>query len=232
MLILAIDTTTKISGVALYSLENGLLGEINLNSGKNHSENIMVVVDNLFKLTNVLPNDIDKIAVSTGPGSFTGIRIGVAVAKGLGYSLKKEIVGINELDVIANLSGRVHGNMQVMAMIDARKERVYYGKYKEINGKLTLISNYLDGELREILKYEKDKKTLFLGDAAHQYKSIISEIMGENAVFYSKALSIPRGAVVAELSIEKKSDNLMTLEPFYISKTQAEREKSIKENRE
>ena len=101
MLILAIDTSTNVGTVALYSSETGLVGEITINIKRTHSENIMVAIDNLLKLTEHTIKDVDKFAVSTGPGSFTGIRIGVAVAKGLAYSTGKPIAGINELDAIA-----------------------------------------------------------------------------------------------------------------------------------
>lgn len=227
MLVLAIDTSTKVGTVALYSDINGIVAEINLNCGNTHSENAMQAIDTLFKMTGVLPKEVDKIAVSIGPGSFTGIRIGVALAKGLAYSLKKPIVGINELDAIAALSGRIYQNMQVVSMIDARKERAYCGIYKEINGVLTLVSQYKDWELPIFLEGIKNTKTLFLGDASINYRTLIEKNMGENAIFYSRALSEPRASLIAELALLKDDDNLMTLEPYYVNKTQAEREKEM-----
>lgn len=144
MLILAIDTATKIGSVALYEDKTGIIGEINLYVKVNHSNVIMKAVDSLFDLSGYTIKDVDKIAVTTGPGSFTGIRIGVAIAKGLAYSLKKPIIGINELDVLAETGEEREG--LIVPLIDARKERVYYSQYKYENRKLVRKEEYKDGQ--------------------------------------------------------------------------------------
>ena len=217
MLVLAIDTSTKMGSVSLYNdAVDGLVGEINLNLKQNHSATIMQSVDALFKLTEYQPKDVDKIAVSIGPGSFTGIRIGVGVAKGLAMALGKPIVGINELDLIE--ANALKGDYEILPMIDARKERVYFKKDGE----------YFDGELRKILENQKDKKTLFLGDGALVYRNLIEEIMGENAIFTSVCGSLPRGGLLGEMALLREEDNLYTLEPYYVNRSQAEREKGIK----
>lgn len=225
MLILAVDTSTNVGTVALYSSETGLIGEITINIKRTHSENIMVAIDDLLKLTEHTINDVDKLAVSIGPGSFTGIRIGVAVAKGLAYSLGKKIVGINELDAIAY--GAVETDCEIIPIIDARKERGYYSRYKYENGELVRTDDYGVGEIREYLEDKKDRKILFLGDGALKYSELIKDVMGENAKFAMKSLSLPRASVIAELAVERE-DNLYTMEPFYLSKAQAEREKERK----
>lgn len=222
MLILAIDTSTNVGTVALYSSELGLVGEISINIKRTHSENIMVAIDDLLKITEHTINDIDKFAVSIGPGSFTGIRIGVAVAKGLSYSTGKPIVGVNELDVIAN--GVADTDNFIVPIIDARKERGYFSIYSYENEILKRQGEYEVGEIREYLQDKKDKKIIFMGDGAIKYKDLIKEIMGENARFTIKSLSLPRAGVIAEISQDMES-NLYTLEPFYLSKAQAEREK-------
>lgn len=225
MLILAVDTSTNVGTVALYSSETGLIGEITINIKRTHSENIMVAIDDLLKLTEHTINDVDKLAVSIGPGSFTGIRIGVAVAKGLAYSLGKEIAGINELDAIAY--GAVETDCEIIPIIDARKERGYYSRYRYENGKLVRTDDYGVGEIREYLEDKKDRKILFLGDGALKYSELIKEVMGENAKFAMKSLTLPRASLIAELAVERE-DNLYTMEPFYLSKAQAEREKERK----
>ena len=222
MLILAIDTSTNVGTVALYSTETGLVGEIAINIKKTHSENIMVAIDNLLALTEYTIKDVDKFAVSIGPGSFTGIRIGVAVAKGLAYSTGKTIVGVNELDAIAN--GISETDCEIIPIIDARKERGYYCRYIFEDGKIVRKEDYGVGEIREYLEDKKDKKILFTGDGALKYAKLIKEIMGENAKFALKSLSLPKASIIAEIS-ENLEDNLYTLEPFYLSKAQAEREK-------
>lgn len=89
MLVLAIDTATKIGSVSLFDDKIGVIGELNLYVKVNHSAVIMEMIDNLFKMTKLSIKDVDRVAVTVGPGSFTGIRIGVAVAKGLCYGTKK-----------------------------------------------------------------------------------------------------------------------------------------------
>lgn len=222
MLILGIDTSTNVGTVAIYSDVKGTLGEISVNINKTHSENIMVMIDELFKLTNTTINDIDKIAVSIGPGSFTGIRIGVAVAKGLASATNCKIVGVNELDVIAGNS--TSNECEICSIIDARKERGYYCTFKYENGILKQLEDYKVGELREFLETRKEIRTVYLGDGAINYKNLISNIVGENGLFAPKSLNLPRASVVAELGINNE-DNLYTMEPIYLSKSQAEREK-------
>lgn len=229
MLILAIDTATKIGSVALYEDKTGIIGEINLYVKVNHSNVIMKAVDSLFDLSGYTIKDVDKIAVTTGPGSFTGIRIGVAIAKGLAYSLKKPIIGINELDVLAETGEEREG--LIVPLIDARKERVYYSQYKYENRKLVRKEEYKDGELRDILEKLKGEKVVFIGDGAIVNQELIKEIMEEDNIVFSKANSIPRAAMAAQMALHHEDDNIYTLEPFYLNKSQAEREKEEREKK-
>ena len=163
MLVLAIDTSTKIGSVSLYDDKIGVIGELNLYIKVNHSAVIMNMIDNLFKMTKLSIKDVDRVAVSIGPGSFTGIRIGVAVAKGLCYGTKKSIVGINELDLLVqNIEA---GEGIVIPLLDARKERVYYSIYEKKEG-FKRVTEYKDGELKTLLEEVKDKKVIFCGDGA------------------------------------------------------------------
>lgn len=229
MLVLAIDTATKIGSVALYDDKIGVIGEINLYVKVNHSNVIMDAVDSLFKLSGLNIKDVDRIAVTIGPGSFTGIRIGTAIAKGLAYSLKKPIVGVNELDVLAHM-GENREDI-IVPLIDARKERVYFSKYRYIDNILLREEEYKDGELREILDDLKGKKVTFIGDGATVNEKLINEILEKDYNIYSKANSIPRAGVAAQISLHLPEDNLYTLEPLYVNKSQAEREKEEREKR-
>lgn len=229
MLVLAIDTATKIGSVALYDDKIGVIGEINLYVKVNHSNVIMNAVDSLFKLSGLTIKDVDKIAVTIGPGSFTGIRIGTAIAKGLAYSLKKPIVGVNELDVLAQM-GENREDI-IVPLIDARKERVYFSKYRYVDNILLREEEYKDGELREILADLKGKKVTFIGDGATVNEKLINEILEKDYTTFSKANSIPRAGVAAQISLRLPEDNLYTLEPLYVNKSQAEREKEEREKR-
>lgn len=224
MLALAIDTSTKAGTAALYHSEKGLVAEINLNVNLNHSDTVMSAIDILFELSGNSIKDVDKIAVSTGPGSFTGIRVGVGTAKGLAYSLKVPLVGVNELDLIANMSPQT--DMKIVSLIDARKERVYYAEYAYGDqGTVERKSDYRDGELRNILEGYRGENILFLGDGSIHYRDLIREVVGSDAFFTHNSLSLPRASVMAELSLDMPEDNIFHLEPFYLSKTQAERTK-------
>lgn len=229
MLVLAIDTATKIGSVALYDDKIGMIGEINLYVKVNHSNVIMDAVDSLFKLSGLNIKDVDRIAVTIGPGSFTGIRIGTAIAKGLAYSLKKPIVGVNELDVLAHM-GENREDI-IVPLIDARKERVYFSKYRYIDNILLREEEYKDGELRDVLEDLKGKKVTFIGDGATVNEKLINEILEKDYNIYSKANSIPRAGVAAQISLHLPEDNLYTLEPLYVNKSQAEREKEEREKR-
>lgn len=229
MLVLAIDTATKIGSVALYDDKIGVIGEINLYVKVNHSNVIMDAVDSLFKLSGLTIKDVDRIAVTIGPGSFTGIRIGTAIAKGLAYSLKKPIVGVNELDVLAHM-GENREDI-IVPLIDARKERVYFSKYRYIDNILLREEEYKDGELRDVLEDLKGKKVTFIGDGAIVNEKLINEILEKDYTIFSKANSIPRAGVAAQISLHLPEDNLYTLEPLYVNKSQAEREKEEREKR-
>ena len=228
MLVLAIDTSTNVGSVGLFSSETGLVGEISINVKRTHSENVMKLIDDILDVTDHTIKDIDKIAVSIGPGSFTGIRIGVAAAKGLAYSLKKPIVGVNELDVLANGVSVMDKKINIIPIIDARKGRGYYSCYSFVGTNLVQKGEYCVGEISEYLADKSNIKTVFIGDGALKNKKMIEEIMGENAIFLANSLNIPRSGILAEISVDKE-DNIYTLEPLYLSKTQAEREKEKRE---
>lgn len=230
MLILAIDTSTHSGSVALFHDEKGLIAEQFLNIKKNHSDTIMTAIDSLLKYAAVDIDDVEKIAVATGPGSFTGIRVGVGIAKGLVFGKNKKIVSINTLDLIANNISYTEN--YIMPLIDARKGRAYYSLYKFENEEVKKIEEYKDGTIEEFLENYKDKKIIFTGDASYIYKETIKNIMKENAFFTNRGSLHPRASLMAALCIDKDGENEFLLEPYYHSKTQAEREKEAREKRE
>ncbi len=229
MLILAIDTSTKTGSVSVFHDRRGVLAELTLNINLNHSDTLMSAVDTVLKFSEYDISDIDRIAVGTGPGSFTGIRVGVGAAKGLAYSVGAEIVGINELDALASMVS--YTDMKVVPLIDARKGRVYYCEYEYNNDsrELEKISEYSDGHLDEILeKYSGN--VIFTGDGSLNYREMIIEKMGNRAYFNRVSSSSIKASIMAELSIDMETENLFVLEPFYHSKTQAERMKESKKS--
>ena len=212
MLILGIDTSTKICTCSIFDSENGVIAETSLSVKKNHSNIVMPIIDNLFKISDLTINDIDKIAVAIGPGSFTGVRIALGIAKGLAMALNKPLIAVNELDILEAIAS---GNEnEIIPLIDARKERVYY-KYQN-----TYIDDYL---INLISNFDKNKKYVFVGDGAINYKNILKDNLGDNAVILPMYNSFPRASILCELALNKEEANIYTLEPEYISKSRAEK---------
>ena len=212
MLILGIDTSTKICTCSIFDSENGVIAETSLSVKKNHSNIVMPIIDNLFKVSDLTINDIDKIAVAIGPGSFTGVRIALGIAKGLAMALNKPLIAVNELDILEAIA---NGNEnEIIPLIDARKERVYY-KYQN-----TYIDDYL---INLISSFDKNKKYVFVGDGATNYENILKDNLGDNAIILPMYNAFPRASVLCELALNKEEANIYTLEPEYISKSRAEK---------
>ena len=212
MLILGIDTSTKICTCSIFDSENGVIAETSLSVKKNHSNIVMPIIDNLFKISDLTINDIDKIAVAIGPGSFTGVRIALGIAKGLAMALNKPLIAVNELDILEAIAS---GNQnEIIPLIDARKERVYY-KYQ---------NKYIDDYLINLISnFDKNKKYIFVGDGAINYKNILKDNLGDNAIILPMYNAFPRASILCELAINKEEANIYTLEPEYISKSRAEK---------
>ena len=212
MLILGIDTSTKICTCSIFDSENGVIAETSLSVKKNHSNIVMPIIDNLFKISDLTINDIDKIAVAIGPGSFTGVRIALGIAKGLAMALNKPLIAVNELDILEAIAS---GNEnEIIPLIDARKERVYY-KYQ---------NKYVDDYLINLISnFDKNKKYIFVGDGAINYKNILKDNLGDNAIVLPMYNAFPRASILCELAINKEEANIYTLEPEYISKSRAEK---------
>ena len=212
MLILGIDTSTKICTCSIFDSENGIIAETSLSVKKNHSNIVMPIIDNLFKISDLTINDIDKIAVAIGPGSFTGVRIALGIAKGLAMALNKPLIAVNELDILEAIAS---GNEnEIIPLIDARKERVYC-KYQ---------NKYVDDYLINLISnFDKNKKYIFVGDGAINYKNILKDNLVDNAIILPIYNSFPRASILCELAINKEEANIYTLEPEYISKSRAEK---------
>ncbi|EHO18570.1 universal bacterial protein YeaZ [Fusobacterium necrophorum subsp. funduliforme 1_1_36S] len=167
MLILGIDTSTKLCSVALYDSEKGVLGEINVTVSKNHSHIILPMIDRLFSFAEKTVEDVERIAVGIGPGSFTGIRVGMAIAKGLAIGKNISIVGISGLEALA---GSIQGRGRIFSLLDARKERVYY----QVFDGGTVLCEAKDGKLKDVLEeYKGEAINYFIGDGALAYQNLI-----------------------------------------------------------
>jgi tRNA threonylcarbamoyladenosine biosynthesis protein TsaB len=203
MTILAIDTSTDYLSIAI--LKDGRLAvKFHKKADRRHSILLVPTIDKLLKKAKLNIRKIDCFAVSAGPGSFTGLRIGVTVVKGLAYALKKRIVSIPTLDVIAYNAKHLKGI--ICPVLDARKNKVYACLYKSDGENIKKISKYLLLPLEELLKkLSKYDKVIFLGDT------------GNNN--FNKDWH-PRAEVVAALGAkyckDKKFVKAEDLEPMYL----------------
>lgn len=227
MLLLGIDTSTLVCSVAL-ARENRIIGEFSLQNKKTHSQRLMPLIDSVVDSCDLSPRDLEGVAVTNGPGSFTGIRIGVSTARGLAQALRIPLVGIPTLDVLAYQFPYAAG--LVCPLLDARRGEVYTAVYRSSEGKLERISDYMAVSLQKLLDYlkqEPEEKIIFLGDALEKYRDILQETLGSRACFAPPSLRVNRGALVAQLGLERicphrDRGNYLNLKPFYLRRSEAE----------
>lgn len=167
MKLLAIDTSTDFLSLAIMDKDK-MIGRLHREAARNHSRLLVPMIDRMLKKAKLGLKDIDGFCISIGPGSFTGLRIGVATVKGLAYSLKKRIIVVPTLDAIAENAKGFNG--VIVPVLDARKNKVYAAIYKSDGAQIKRISKYLLVPAADLLKkIRKTKdKILFLGDGMQQ----------------------------------------------------------------
>lgn len=226
MKLLAVESTSMAAGVALIQ-EDKLIGEIRTNHRKTHSEQLLPMIDQLLTLCESPLSEIDVLAVSLGPGSFTGIRIGVATVKGLAQALNKPVVGVNSLEGLAWQANPFQG--QVVPLVDAQRKLVYTARYHfDASGATTLRQpdvlhiQELLSELR-LLKEE----VFFLGDGLSLHREIIAETLGSRARFALPLQEMPAASSLAQCAMEKALAGEGVppdkIQPIYLRTSQAEK---------
>lgn len=233
MNILAIDTSSVVASAAILC-DNILKGEYTTNQKKNHSQKLMPLIDSLFKSVDISIEDIDLFAVSAGPGSFTGLRIGIATAKGLAHATGKPIIGVSSIKAMAyNLFNCAD---LIAVIMDARRDQVYGGIYYWKDGKLVEHTPPCAVSVDEIIEKAKNekRKTVFIGDGIIRFGDIIKEKLGENAVISLANSNMQRASSVGILAkILYENNEAMAYDeimPIYLRKSQAEREYDEREN--
>ncbi|ADI01343.1 MAG TPA: tRNA (adenosine(37)-N6)-threonylcarbamoyltransferase complex dimerization subunit type 1 TsaB [Syntrophothermus lipocalidus] len=226
MLVLALETATRVAGVALIS-EGKVQKEIFLHYRQTHSQTLMVMVDEVLKECEVGLNQIDAVAVSIGPGSFTGLRIGLATAKGLAMGSGKPIVGIPTLDALAYNACLFRGT--VCPVLDARKDEVYTAFYKSDGSCMELVDRYRVCSPRALVDDVRTRATdgvVFLGDGAVRYREFLQQTLGDVAVWVPGNLAFPRASSVGLLAWHKLRgggiDDARSIVPVYIRLSEAE----------
>lgn len=227
MKILAVDTSSKVAAIAV-KRDNLLLGEYNLNYEKNHSQKLMPMIMHLLKNLNMEPDDIDVYSASSGPGSFTGLRIGIVTVKTLAYTVQKPVVSVSTLDALAyNLP---KSNDLICPIMDARNNQVYTAIYSWVEDKFTRESKYEALQVDELIKKitYKNKHVVFIGDAVPVHRNKLRDELCEGCSFAPDNLLLQKASSVAELALKKYYcgiyESAFDMKPFYLRQSQAERE--------
>ncbi|RPD95989.1 tRNA (adenosine(37)-N6)-threonylcarbamoyltransferase complex dimerization subunit type 1 TsaB [Aureibaculum marinum] len=212
-LILNIETSTKNCSVSL--AENGemlALKELN-EGGYSHGEQLHLFIKDLLKDTNTTIDKIDAIAVSKGPGSYTGLRIGVSTAKGLCYSLDKPLISISTLTSLANAIS-VDEDAIIIPLLDARRMEVYSAVYDAKHNQIRSIKAEVITE-NSFSEYLNTNKVYFLGDGAQKCKSVIKS---NNAIFLEGYFPSAKQMITLSYNKYKISDieDVAYFEPFYL----------------
>jgi tRNA threonylcarbamoyladenosine biosynthesis protein TsaB len=227
MKILGIESSSLVASVAVVT-DDVLTAEYTVNFKKTHSQTLLPMIDEIAGMLELDLHTIDAIAAAGGPGSFTGLRIGTATAKGLGLALKKPLIHIPTLEAMAyNLWGT---DRLVCPIMDARRNQVYTGLY-HVSCELETVKEQCPMSVEELVSGLNDRMepVIFLGDGVGAYRSQIEELMKAPYDFAPAQSNRQRAASVAALGMEylKKGLTMEAAEfvPDYLRKSQAERER-------
>jgi tRNA threonylcarbamoyladenosine biosynthesis protein TsaB len=216
MNILAIDTSGSVCTVAVLH-DDKILAEAYVDNKKTHSRSLAPMIDEWLSRGDLRLSEIDLLACAIGPGSFTGLRIGVSTIKAFCHALNKKCVGVNTLDALAqNLFGE---KRIVCPIIDARRGEVYSSSYAD--GKR--ISGYRALQLADLLEELKGQEAVFLGDAALNYRKEITDA-GFAVAHHGIALQRAGSVGLCAYANRDYAVTAYDIEPFYLRRTQAERE--------
>jgi tRNA threonylcarbamoyladenosine biosynthesis protein TsaB len=222
MRILSVDTATTSCSVAI-TQDRSLLAEITNDTAQTHAKHLMGMIETALGLSGLTMPDLDGFAVTRGPGSFTGLRIGIATVKGLAAATGKPLVGVSTLAALALQAAGP--SLVICPLLDARRGEVYFTRYRYEDGKLAqLIEEGVapPGEAVAGLK----EKSLFVGGGAMMYRDLLATSLGELARFAPAIQDTIRASTIARLSLpafeDGPEDDIESLVPVYIRKSDAE----------
>jgi tRNA threonylcarbamoyladenosine biosynthesis protein TsaB len=222
MKILAVDTATQSCSAAVID-QRQLLAEITIGNGRTHSRHLMNIIDTVIDMAGLKVEQLDGFATSIGPGSFTGLRIGISAIKGLAYALDKPVVGISSLEALAWQCSQTP--FLICAAIDARKKEVYSCLYRFAHQALIKEGRERVASPTDTVR-GIDEPCIFVGNGALLYQELISAELGELAIFADDARHIIRASTIARLSLSRikpiSIEDVKLLVPQYIRKSDAE----------
>ncbi len=234
MKLLALDSSGLVASVAVVEDDN-LIGEYTVNYKKTHSQTLLPMLDTVAGMIDLDLQSVDAIAVAKGPGSFTGLRIGSATAKGLGLALDKPLVEVPTVDELAyNLWGAAD---VVCPLMDARRNQTYTGLYEFIDGQMHVIEAQCAVDIAQIVERINalGRAVIFLGDGVPVFRPYLEEQVQVPYTFAPAHLNKQRAGAVAALALtyvrEGKTVSAQAHQPDYLRLSQAERERQEKEKR-
>lgn len=232
MRILGIESSSLVASVAIIT-DDVTTAEYTVNFKKTHSQTLLPMIDEVVEMLGLELESIDAIAVAGGPGSFTGLRIGTATAKGLGFAMKKPLIHVPTVDAMAyNLYG---AESLICPIMDARRNQVYTGLYHCKDG-LVVVKAQCAMDMGDLIKElnERGGPVIFLGDGVPVFRTLIEETMNAPFAYAPAHMNRQRGGAVAALGAvyyaEGKTVSADKLKPDYLRKSQAERERESKES--
>lgn len=232
MKILAIDSSGLVASVAIVT-ENKVLAEVTVNNKKTHSQTLLPMIDEIVRMADIDLQEVDAIAIAAGPGSFTGLRIGSATAKGLGLALNKPLISIPTVDALAyNLYGT---ERLICPIMDARRNQVYTGLYEYKQTEFCIVEAQKVAEIDELAKEinQLNRAVTFLGDGVEVYEEQLRQLLMVPVDFAPLHVSKQRAASVGALGItyllDGKTEDADSHEPVYLRLSQAERELAMRQ---
>ncbi|GAA0455299.1 tRNA (adenosine(37)-N6)-threonylcarbamoyltransferase complex dimerization subunit type 1 TsaB [Alkalibacillus silvisoli] len=221
MNVLAIDTSNQPMSVALLK-DQQLAAELTVNVKRNHSIQLMPAIDYILNQAGLLPKDLNLIAVAEGPGSYTGLRIGMTTAKTLAWTLNLPIVAISSLEMLA--ANLMYHNSYICPFFDARRGNVYTGLYKATQGKIEQVEDDFNTAMEEWLDELKalNEPIWFISSTDHSFDHIIKDKLGEHAILIKHSLNFPKAGVLASLALECDPTPVHELKPQYHRMVEAE----------
>jgi tRNA threonylcarbamoyladenosine biosynthesis protein TsaB len=223
MKVLGIDTSTSCGSVGLVE-DNEVISEYLLNIPVTHSERLLGAIEFVLREARCSVEEIEGWAIALGPGSFTGLRIGVSTVKGLAFATGKPVAGVSTLDVIASQIAPT--SYLICPILDARKKEIYTAFYRyEERGSLLRQSEY-QAISPENLVGKIDERTIFVGDGVKTYGDFLLSCLPSFAILPSSYFHVSHGSMVAKLGMEllRKGEylNLSAFSPLYVRPSEAE----------
>lgn len=222
-MILALDTATDMCSIALYKPGEGILAEQSWHSGREQTTQLLPNLQRLMALVDVTTKDLSGIAVGTGPGSFSGVRVGISTAKSMAYALQLPIWGVPSLDGLAFQQVAVTA-AQVCAVLNAGRGRLAWALYRTKGTRWQRLTPYANTTPREmaeaVMETETNIGTLFCGDLNDEAAAVLAEVLGKEAAIAPAAAAVRRAGYLAELAMQRanlgESDDPATLQAIYL----------------